>query len=124
MEFDFPMAVTLYGLDNCGTCDKARNWLTRFGIEHGFVDYRVNRVEPATLKSWAQQLGGFEKLVNRTSMTWRNLPAARKQPGSDAEWTLLIKEYPALVRRPVTVTDDGGVSVGFTDKQYKLRFGV
>ena len=57
-------------------------------------------------------------------MTWRNLPEARRQPGSDAEWTLLIKEYPALVRRPVTLTEDGAVTVGFTDTQYKLRFGA
>lgn len=117
------MTTTLYGLETCSTCDKARNWLKRHGIEHEFVDYREHRVPAPTLKAWARQLGGFEKLVNRTSMTWRNLSENRRQPGSDAEWTLLIKEYPALVRRPVTLTDDGVVTVGFTDKQYKLRFG-
>lgn len=117
------MAVTLYGLDKCGTCDKARNWLNRVGVAHEFIDYRAHPVPAATLRAWAKQLGGFEKLVNRTSMTWRGLPENRRQPGSEAEWTLLIKEYPALVRRPVTITDDGAISVGFTDKQYKLRFG-
>ncbi len=115
--------LTLYGLDKCGTCDKARSWLTRFGIEHRFVDYRADPVPAATLKGWAQQLGGWEKLVNRTSMTWRNLPESRRSPGSDPEWTLLIKEYPALVRRPVALDDAGVVGVGFTDKQYALRFG-
>ena len=25
--------VTLYGLDNCDTCRKARNWLKRFGVD-------------------------------------------------------------------------------------------
>lgn len=118
------MPTTLYGLDKCGTCDKARNWLTRKSITHSFIDYRANPVPAATLKDWAKQLGGFEKLVNRTSMTWRNLPANRKEPGSEAEWTLLIKEYPALVRRPVVLTDDGKISVGFTDKQFGLRFGA
>jgi arsenate reductase-like glutaredoxin family protein len=51
------------------------------------------------------------------------LPDTRKTPHSDPEWTLLIKEYPALVKRPVLVTDDGAVSVGFTDNTFKLRFG-
>lgn len=118
------MTITLYGLDSCDTCKKARNWLTRFGIEHRFVDYRANRVPAETLKSWAGQLGGWDKLINRASTTWRQLPDTRKTPGSDPEWTLLLKEHPALVKRPVLITKDGTVSVGFTDNAYKLRFGV
>jgi len=113
----------LYGLDTCDTCRKARNWLARFEIEHQFVDYRTHRISPETLKSWAAQLGGWDKLVNKASTTWRQLPDARKTPHSDPEWTLLIKEYPALVKRPVLVTDDAAVSAGFTDNAFKLRFG-
>ena len=116
--------TTLYGLDTCDTCRKARNWLARFGVEHRFVDYRAERQAPATLKAWAQAVGGWDKLVNRASTTWRGLPEARKSPQSDPEWTLLLKEYPALIKRPVLVTDDGTVSVGFTDNSYKLRFGL
>lgn len=116
--------VTLYGLDNCDTCKKARNWLKRFGVEHEFIDYRANRVVPDVLKHWAAQLGGWDKLVNRASTTWRNLPDTRKAPHSDPEWTLLIKEYPTLVKRPVVLTDDGMVSVGFTDNGFKQRFGM
>lgn len=114
----------LYGLDTCDTCRKARNWLTRAGVEHEFVDYRAHRIEASTLKAWAAQLGGWDKLINKASTTWRSLPEARKSPGSDPEWTLLIKEHPALVKRPVVVTPDGVVSVGFTDNGFKLRFGV
>jgi Spx/MgsR family transcriptional regulator len=115
--------VTLYGLDNCDTCRKARNWLKRFGVEHEFIDYRAQRIEPATLKQWAGQLGGWDKLINRASTTWRALPESRKTPGSDPEWTLLIKEYPALVKRPVVVAVDGALSVGFTDNGFKKQFG-
>lgn len=115
---------TIYGLETCDTCKKARNWLTRFGIAHAFVDYRAQRVPPQELKVWAGQLGGWEKLINKASTTWRQLPEARKAPGSDPEWFLLLKEYPQLVKRPVLVTDDGTVSVGFTDNGWKLRFGI
>jgi Spx/MgsR family transcriptional regulator len=114
----------LYGLDNCDTCRKARNWLKRAGVEHGFVDYREQRIEPARLKAWAQQLGGWDKLVNKASTTWRNLPEGRKSPGSDPEWTLLIKEHPAIVKRPVVVMPDGAVSQGFTDNGFKQLFGT
>lgn len=116
--------TTVYGLDACDTCRKARNWLQRFGIAHSFVDLRADRQPPETLKAWAAQVGGWDKLVNRSSTTWRQLPGTRKAPASDPEWTLLLKEYPALVKRPVLVGDDGTVSVGFTDNAWKLRFGV
>lgn len=116
--------VTLYGLPNCDKCRKACNWLKRFEIAHEFVDYRVHPVEPKTLTAWAQQLGGWEKLVNKSSTTWRKLLPQRKNPGSDPEWILLIREYPTLVRRPVVVMPHGDVSVGFTDNAFKAAFGV
>ena len=116
--------TTLYGLTACDTCRKARNWLDRFGIVHAFVDYREQRQSPEALKGWATQLGGWDKLINKASTTWRQLPEARKSPGSAPEWQLLLKEHPALIKRPVLVTADGVVSVGFTDSAYKARFGV
>lgn len=118
------MTTTLYGLDNCDTCKKARTWLSRFGVAHQFIDYRINPIPAETLKQWASQLGGWDKLINRASTTWRTLPENRKTPQSDPEWTLLLKEYPALLKRPVVVTEDGIISVSFTDNGFKQRFGI
>ncbi len=116
------MSVTLYGLPSCDTCGKARQWLERAGIAYEFIDYRATPVPPETLHRWAQALGGWERLVNRAGTTWRNLLPQRKNPGTDAEWTLLLKEYPALVRRPVVVTTTGTVSVGFKSKAFEAMF--
>ena len=115
--------ISVYGLEKCSTCLKARKWLDRHEVEYDFVDYREHRVDATALKEWAKQAGGWDKLVNRTGMTWRNLPPNRKSPESDPEWLLLIKEYPALVRRPVVVRDRE-VSLGFTDKLFKQLFGL
>lgn len=114
--------TTLYGLTKCSTCVKARDWLTAHDVPHEFIDYRDHPVAANTLTAWAGKLGGWEKLVNRASMTWRNLAEDRKTAQTDAEWTQLIADYPALVRRPVTVTGDGEVSVGFSEKRYGERF--
>lgn len=116
------MTTTLYGLKNCDTCRKALKWLERFSMPHEFVDYREHRQAPETLVEWRDKLGGWDAMVNKSSTTWRNLPPARKAAASDAEWKLLLREYPALVRRPLVVTDDGVASQGFSDKGFKARF--
>ena len=115
------MTITIYGLSTCDTCRKARNWLDRENVAHEFVDYRAHPIPAPTLKAWAHELGGWDKLVNKSSTTWRNLPEARRSPESDPEWTLLIKEHPALVRRPVAVVD-GAVHLGFSHDGYRKLF--
>ncbi|CAA9332686.1 MAG: Arsenate reductase glutaredoxin-coupled [uncultured Lysobacter sp.] len=118
------MTNTLYGLSNCDTCRKARKWLDRFGVVHEFVDYRDQRQTPETLVAWKERLGGWDAMINKSSTTWRALPENRRSPGSDAEWKLLLKEYPQLIRRPVVMTGDGELSQGFSDNGFKKRFGV
>lgn len=116
------MTTTIYGLDKCDTCKKARNWLERKKVAYQFIDYRAHPIAAATLKEWAPALGGWEKLVNRSGTTWRDLSDARKSPGSAAEWTLLLKEYPALIRRPLVVMEDGRVQQGFSDNLFAKLF--
>jgi Spx/MgsR family transcriptional regulator len=116
------MSITVYGLNKCDTCRKARKWLDRAGVEYRFIDYRDEPATPDMLRQWADAVGGFESLVNRSGTTWRNLAPARKAPGSSAEWSLLIREYPALVRRPLLVLNDGKVQLGFNDKTYSGLF--
>lgn len=113
----------LYGLTRCDTCLKAQRWLDAQGVAYTFTDYRAQPVAPAVLADWARRLGGWEKLVNRASTTWRGLDETRKQPADDAQWLALIAEFPALVRRPVCVLPTGEVSVGFKEAQWRERLG-
>lgn len=115
------MNVVLYGLKTCDSCRKARKWLDRFGVEYRFVDYRAEPLSGEQVTDWSGQLGGFEAMVNKSSTTWRTLLPDRKDPGSDAEWRLLLREHPALIKRPV-VEVDGEVRQGFGDNAFKKRF--
>ncbi|MBB5216887.1 Spx/MgsR family RNA polymerase-binding regulatory protein [Parapusillimonas granuli] len=114
--------LRLYGLKKCSTCVKAMDWLEHNGVPFTFTDYRDHPVPPDSLRAWADALGGWEKLVNRASMTWRNLPDVRKSPATPEQWLDLIAEFPALVRRPVAVDAEGGVGVGFSEKRFGERF--
>jgi Spx/MgsR family transcriptional regulator len=115
---------TIYGLSNCDTCKKARNWLQRFDIEFQFIDYRDQPLSSEQLKLLADQSGGFASMINKASTTWRQLPESRKHPGSNAEWNLLLKEYPALIKRPLLTHDNQFVMQGFSDNAYKKHFGI
>lgn len=112
----------VYGLANCDTCRKARKWLDRHDVAHAFVDYREQLQSPETLVEWKEHVGGWDLMVNKSSTTWRNLSPHRKTPGSEAEWKLLLREYPQLIRRPLVVTADGVVTQGFSDNAFKRRF--
>jgi len=94
-------------------------WLDEHKRSYEFTDYRDQPVPGPTLLAWQEQLGGWPKLVNRASMTWRKLPDERKTPQDDAQWLALIAEFPTLVRRPVRVDTEGRVSVGFSAKKYE-----
>lgn len=118
------MEVTLYGLKNCDTCRKATKWLDRFAVPYTFVDYREHKPSPETLLEWAEKAGGFGLLVNKSSTTWRQLPDNRKAAASEAEWKLLLREHPQLIKRPLLITGDGALSQGFSDNGFKKLFGV
>lgn len=116
--------ITLYGLKNCDTCKKARNWLDRFSIAYEFVDYRDTKPTPETLLEWKNKAGDWAALINKASTTWRSLSEARKSPSSDAEWKLLLREYPQLIKRPVLILQDGSLHQGFSDNNYKKIFNL
>jgi Spx/MgsR family transcriptional regulator len=110
----------LYGLDNCDTCRKARKWLQQAGIAHEFIDYRKTPIAGSMLRDWGARLG-WQNLINRSGTTWRALLPNRKNPQSDPEHVLLVRENPSLVRRPVMLIGDE-IHLGFSHGMYEKIF--
>ena len=111
--------MQLFGIPNCNTVKKARDWLTNNDVAYEFHDFKKNGVSQALLESWLMQLP-WEKLVNRASMTWRNLSDAEKTAVKDASSALnLMLEKPSVIKRPVLVKDERIVCLGFTEATYK-----
>jgi Spx/MgsR family transcriptional regulator len=103
--------LKLYGLKNCDTCRKALAQLRAADIAHQFVDYRAQPIGATTLSDWAQQLGGFAAMINRSSTTWRQLPAASRNPATEAQWLQLLADFPALLKRPLVLVN-GRIQIG------------
>lgn len=56
--------TTLYGIPNCDTVKKARAWLSQYGIDYVFHDFRKQGVPEPELDQWLAHVG-WERLVNR-----------------------------------------------------------
>ena len=111
--------MTLYGIRNCDTVRKARQWLDQHHIDYRFHDYRKDGISRTQLKKWATELG-WEQLLNKRGTSWRRLDeAARDNINRERALDLMAAE-PALIRRPLL--DTGRVKlVGFDQEQYRKR---
>jgi arsenate reductase len=110
------MTPTLYGIPNCDTVKKARNWLDQHGVAYAFHDYKKAGIDRARLEGWVAE-HGWETVLNRAGTTFRALADADKA-GLDAdEAVALMLAQPSMIKRPVL--DLGGRTlVGFKPDIY------
>ena len=110
------MSVTLYGIPNCDTVKRARDWLSARGLAHAFHDYKKAGADPAKLAQWAGA-AGWEKVLNRAGTTFRKLPDVDKQDLDMAKAVALMAANPSCIKRPV-LEHPGGVLVGFKPDEW------
>jgi Spx/MgsR family transcriptional regulator len=64
--------LKVYGIKNCNTVKSALDWLKNNKTDFEFHDYKTQGITEAKLKGWSKQVG-WESLVNKRGMTWRQL---------------------------------------------------
>jgi Spx/MgsR family transcriptional regulator len=114
-------STTLYGISNCDTIKKARNWLRDHAIGYQFHDYRKQGVADDLLQSMAAQLG-WEVMLNRRGTTWRALADEEKSKIDEAAALRLMRANPALIKRPI-LAHNGKLHIAFSEQQYQEIFG-
>lgn len=114
------MALKLYGLTKCSTCQKAIDWLDTHKLAHSFSDVKDTPVTSEQVAAWSKALGGWEKMINRAGYTWRGLPPEKTTNLTEAKAVALAVENPSLIRRPLIEHGDGSVTVGFSKKIQEL----
>ena len=67
----------IYGISNCDTVKKARNWMERNGINYVFHDYKKSGITKDLLELWVMQVG-WEPLLNKRGTTFKKLPDMMK----------------------------------------------
>jgi len=111
------MPVTMYGFKGCDTVKKARAWLDARGVAYDFFDYRLEPLDPALVDRWFRS-AGWERVLNRNSTTFRELPEAAKAGLDEASARAMILAETNLIKRPV-LNVDGKVTTGFRPAEYE-----
>ena len=106
----------LYGIRSCGSCQLATRWLDEHDIEYEFVDVRAEGFEESILETWQEKIG-WEKLLNKRSITWRKIPPFDREDLNADKARELILNYPTVMKRPVLESGDK-VLIGFDKYAY------
>jgi arsenate reductase (glutaredoxin) len=110
----------MFGIPNCDTVKKARNWLDGQGIAYTFHDYKKQGADAAQVAQWCDVVG-WEKVLNRAGTTFRKLPEADREGLDQDKAVALMVASPSCIKRPV-VELPGGLLVGFKPDEWAAAF--
>lgn len=113
--------TTLYGIPNCATVKKARQWLDGHQQAYTFVNFKTDPPTEALLRQWlAQTNTGI--LINRKGTTWRKLSEAEKAAAdTEAGAIALMQAHPSVIKRPVLLHQNQ-IRIGFQADDYQALF--
>ena len=115
-------SVTIYGIKNSETKNKAPAWLDKHGVDYAFHDYKVAGIDRERLGRWSKKVG-WETLLNQAGTTFKKLPDKDKS-GLDAKKAIaLMLAQPSMIKRPVLDLGGGKLLVGFKPEAYAAQFG-
>ena len=115
------MTSTIYGIPNCSTVKKACNWFEEHAIAFSFYDFKKNGVTQALIEEWLRHVP-IEQLLNRSSMTYRQLNETQKtQCESMIGAMTIMMAQPSIIKRPI-VQVQGRIILGFNATAYQSFF--
>ncbi len=111
----------LYGIPNCDTVKKSRQWLTDNGIDYEFVDFKKTPPDAALIERWLADVP-LDVLLNKRGTTWRKLDETQKAAAeTPAGAVALMCAQPSLIKRPL-LDENGKFYAGFQTASYESVF--
>lgn len=115
------MNIILYGISNCDSVKKARQWLAAQAIDYQFIDFKKQAPDENLIRQWLEQIE-LTQVLNKRSSTWRGLSAAEQARAADDGGAIaLMLQYPNLIKRPL-LQHAGGIALGFDAALYTQLF--
>lgn len=110
--------LKLYGIPNCNTVKKARDWLESNHFAYEFHDFKKHGVTLQLLENWLSQYP-HEKLINRAGLTWRGLQGSVKEGIVDnASAIALMQAKTSVIKRPIVEKNGKILCLGFDETTY------
>lgn len=115
------MNIILYGINNCDSVKKARQWLAAQAIEHQFIDFKKQAPNENLIRQWLKQIE-LAQVLNKRSSTWRGLSIEEQAQAETTSGAIaLMMQYPNLIKRPL-LQHAGGIALGFDAALYTQLF--
>jgi arsenate reductase (glutaredoxin) len=113
--------MKVYGITNCNTVKKALDWLKANHVAYEFHDFKKLGISADKLAQWSGKVG-YEKLMNKQGLTWKQLDPAVKDSitGEQAAFELL-QQKTSIIKRPV-IEDGDFLFFGFDEAVYAGHF--
>ncbi len=109
--------MKLYGIANCSTVKKARQWLADRNQEIAFHDFKKAGIERGLIEHWLEKMD-WQDLVNKKGTTWRQLDDAEKAAVQDTASAIeLMLKKPSVIKRPV-LESGNRIVVGFDENKF------
>lgn len=111
--------LTLYGITNCTTVIKARNWLEENKIDYNFHDYKKLGIDEKHLKIWCSKFG-WDKVLNMQGQMWRKASDEEKAKVVDEKSAIeFMIKVPNSIKRPIVELNSGEILKGFEVEEWK-----
>lgn len=104
----------------CSTCKKAKKWLDDHGLAYTARHIKEENPTYEELRRWLEASGlPVKKFFNTSGLQYKALGLKDNLPQmSEDEQLRLLSSDGMLVKRPIVVTENGSVLVGFREEQW------
>jgi len=114
--------LKVFGIPNCDSCRRTRQWLDDNSIDHEFHDFRKDGIDGSLLERIATG-SDWERMLNKRSKTWRTLAEHERTNLTEAKALRLMEAHPTLIKRPILICESAAagkrgeqVQIGFTPR--------
>ncbi len=115
--------MKVYGIRNCASVKKAKEFLDSHNIDYEFVDINKNKIDSEKIGFW-QSFTSPYSMLNPRSKRYRDLDLKNKKLTDKKIVELLSKEN-SLLKRPIIehgLNGEQKFTIGFDEVEYTSTF--
>ncbi len=111
--------IKVYGISNCDTVKKARNFLDENFIDYKFIDFKKIPPTVDQVLKWSDFFG--ELPVNKNGTTYRKLKDEFESMNEIGKLTFIVQNS-SMIKRPIFEKNSKVLFAGFEETKLKELF--